>query len=221
MTERSSLEQSLRALRVIPVVTIDHAADAAGLGRALSAGGLPVAEITFRTPAAAQAITVLRQECPDILVGAGTILNIADLTTAISAGAAFIVAPGFNPLIVDRCLEIGFPIIPGASTPSDIEQGLMRGLQLLKFFPAEQCGGLAFLSAVAGPYPQVSFMPTGGINRANLPAYLARPFVAACGGSWIAGPADIAKHRFEDIRERAREAVTLAAQTAPQRQSAS
>ena len=221
MTQRSPLEQSLRALRVVPVVTIDHAADAAGLGRALSDGGLPVAEITFRTPAAAEAITVLRQECPDMLVGAGTILNIADLDTAISAGASFVVAPGFNPLIVDRCLEMGFPIIPGASTPSDIEQGLTRGLQLLKFFPAEQSGGLAFLSAVAGPYPQVSFMPTGGINRANLPVYLARPFVAACGGSWIAGPADIAGHRFDDIKAQAREAVSLAAPPAPQNRNAS
>jgi 2-dehydro-3-deoxyphosphogluconate aldolase/(4S)-4-hydroxy-2-oxoglutarate aldolase len=220
MTACSSLEQSLRALRVVPVVTIDHAADAAGLGLALSGGGLPVVEITFRTPAAAQAITVLRQQCPDMLVGAGTILTVADLDTAIAAGASFAVAPGFNPLIVDRCLELDFPIIPGVSTASDIEQGLTRGLQLLKFFPAEQSGGLAFLSAVSGPYQQVSFMPTGGINRTNLPLYLARPFVAACGGSWIAGAADIAAHRFDDIQARAREAVTLATPPAPQNLSA-
>jgi 2-dehydro-3-deoxyphosphogluconate aldolase/(4S)-4-hydroxy-2-oxoglutarate aldolase len=211
MTAPGTLERSLRALRVVPVVTIDDAADAGGLGRALCDGGLPVAEITFRTPAAAGAIALLRQECPDMLVGAGTILTIADLDAAVAAGASFVVTPGFNPLIVDRCLDRDIPIIPGISTPSDIEQGLMRGLQLLKFFPAEQGGGLPFLSAVAGPYPQVSFMPTGGINRTNLPVYLERPFVAACGGSWIAGAADIAAHRFTDIQERAREAVALAA----------
>ena len=216
MTKPSTLEQSLRALRVVPVITIDDAADAAGLGCALSDGGLPLAEITFRTSAAPEVIARLREHCPDMLVGAGTILTIADLDAAVSAGASFVVTPGFNPLIVDRCLEREIPIIPGVSSPSDIEQGLMRGLHLLKFFPAEQSGGLAFLSAVAGPYHHVSFMPTGGINRTNLPLYLRSPFVAACGGSWIATAADIAAHRFADIEARAREAVQLAAAPAPQ-----
>jgi len=192
------------------VVTIGHAADAAPLGRALIESGLPVAEITFRTPAAADAIAELRAECPDLLVGAGTVLDMKTLDAAIVAGAEFIVTPGFNPTVVDRCLELGMPIVPGASTPTDIEVGLSRGLHLLKFFPAEAGGGLPFLTAVAAPYQSVSFIPTGGINKSNLPLYLAKPFVAACGGSWIATEQDIARRRFQAIATAAREAVQIA-----------
>lgn len=219
MAEPSPLEQSLRVLRVVPVITIGDAAAAPALGRALSKGGLAVAEITFRSAAAGAAITAMRRECPEMLIGAGTVLDLAGLDAAITAGASFAVAPGFNPTVVDRCLELGFPIIPGVNTPSDIEQGLSRGLRLLKFFPAEQSGGLAFLTAVAAPYQKVSFMPTGGINRANLPKYLAQPFVAACGGSWIASTADIAAGRFADIELMAREAVALAARPAAESRS--
>lgn len=211
MADISQLERSLRALRVVPVITIEHAADAPALGHALSAAGLPVAEITFRSPAAPAAVAALRHDCPDLLIGAGTILDVAMLEAAIDAGASFAVAPGFNPAVVDRCMKLKFPIIPGVNTPTEIDQALARGLTLLKFFPAEQSGGLAFLSAVAGPYQHISFMPTGGINRENLPRYLAQPFVAACGGSWIASPTDISAGRFADIELRAREAVALAA----------
>ncbi|MET0864644.1 MAG: bifunctional 4-hydroxy-2-oxoglutarate aldolase/2-dehydro-3-deoxy-phosphogluconate aldolase [Nakamurella sp.] len=205
------LESRLRSTGIVPVVTIGQAADAAGLGAALIAGGLPIAEITFRTAAAAGAISSLRNRYPDFLVGAGTVVDLSTLNRAIDAGASFIVAPGFNPVIVDRCLELGIPVIPGVSTPTEIEAALSRHLKLLKFFPAEAAGGLPFLSAVSAPYRGVSFMPTGGITPGNLPTYLAAPFVAACGGSWIATQSAIAEHRFAEITGIAREAVAAAA----------
>lgn len=207
----AALEQRLRRTGVVPVITIEKASDAVALGDALAAGGLPVAEVTFRTAAAAEAIAVLRAAHPDFLIGAGTVLTVSTVEEAVDAGADFVVAPGFNPAVVDRCLAVGMAIVPGTSTPSDIEAGLHRGLRLLKFFPAEAVGGLRFLSAVSAPYPSVSFMPTGGIDRHNLGTYLARPQVAACGGSWIATTTDITSHRFTDITDRAREAVALAA----------
>lgn len=206
----SSLEQQLRALRLVPVITIVDAADAAELGSALVRGGLPIAEITFRTDAAAAAIRALRDGFPDFLVGAGTVLDLPTLDRAIEAGASFVVAPGFNPVIVDRCLELGVPVIPGVSSPTDIEAALGRGLSLLKFFPAEAAGGLDFLKAVSAPYGGVSFMPTGGITRENLPRYLAQPFVAACGGSWIASESAISGGRFDEIAALAAQAVALA-----------
>lgn len=212
-TEQSSgwLETRLRAFGVVPVVTIGRASDASGLADALSAGGLPIAEITFRTDAAADAIAAIAKSQPDFLVGAGTVLDVPTLHRAIDAGASFIVAPGFNPAVVDSCLELGIPVIPGVSTPTEIEAAIARNLKLLKFFPAEAAGGLPFLTAVSAPYRGISFMPTGGINRGNLPAYLAKPFVAACGGSWIAGETAIAEHRFDEIAGITREAVALAA----------
>jgi 2-dehydro-3-deoxyphosphogluconate aldolase/(4S)-4-hydroxy-2-oxoglutarate aldolase len=205
------LENHLRATGIVPVVTIEAASDAPALGAALNAGGLPIAEITFRTHAAADAIRALRDAFPDFLVGAGTVLDLPTLERAVAAGAGFVVAPGFNPVIVDRCLELGIPVVPGVSTPTDIEAALGRGLELLKFFPAEAAGGLAFLRAVAAPYAGVSFMPTGGITRDNLPRYLSHPFVAACGGSWIAPERAISDGRFDEITAAAAEAVSLAA----------
>lgn len=205
------LENRLRAVGVVPVVTIGRAADAAGLAKALSDGGLPIAEITFRTDAAAGAIAAIRTSRPDFLVGAGTVLDVPTVHRAIDAGASFIVAPGFSPAVVDSCLELGIPVIPGVSTPTEIEAALSRNLKLLKFFPAEAAGGLPFLSAVSAPYRGISFMPTGGINRSNLPDYLAKPFVAACGGSWIATENAIAEHRFDEIAGITRQAVALAA----------
>jgi len=207
----SRLETRLRSSGVVPVVTIGRASDAAGLAAALGEGGLPIAEITFRTEAAADAITAMRQSHPDFLIGAGTVLDVPTAHRAIDAGASFIVAPGFNPAVVDCCLELGIPVIPGVSTPTEIEAALGRNLKLLKFFPAEAAGGLPFLSAVSAPYRGISFMPTGGINRRNLPDYLAKPFVAACGGSWIATESAIAEHRFDEIAGITREAVALAA----------
>ncbi|WP_420120160.1 bifunctional 4-hydroxy-2-oxoglutarate aldolase/2-dehydro-3-deoxy-phosphogluconate aldolase [Nakamurella sp.] len=205
------LDNRLRAIGVVPVVTIRDAADAPALGAALIAGGLPVAEITFRTDAAAAAIAALRDTVPDVLVGAGTVLDVSTLRRAATAGAAFAVTPGFNPVVVDAGRELGLPVIPGISSPTDIEAALARDIRLVKFFPAEAAGGLAFLKAVAGPYRDVSFMPTGGITPANLPDYLAQPFVAACGGSWIATEKDITDKRFDAVAAAAATAAALVA----------
>ena len=205
------LETRLREVGVVPVVTIRDAADAPALGAALTAGGLPVAEITFRTDAAADAIAALRRHAPDVLVGAGTVLDVPTLHRAAAAGAQFAVAPGFNPAVVDAGREVGIPVLPGICSPTDIEAALARDLRLVKFFPAEAAGGLAFLKAVAAPYQGVSFMPTGGITPVNLPEYLAQPFVAACGGSWIASEKAINDKRFDAIAAAAATAAALVA----------
>jgi len=206
----TELEIRLRETGVVPVVTIRDAADAPALGRALAGGGLPVAEITFRTEAAVAAIDLLRRHCPEVLVGAGTVLDVPTLHRAVDAGAHFAVAPGFNPAVVDAALELGIPVIPGVSSPTDIEAAMARNIGLVKFFPAEAAGGLPFLKAVSAPYRAVSFMPTGGITPANLPEYLAQPFVTACGGSWIATEKAITKKRFDDIAAAAAAAAALA-----------
>ena len=205
------LETRLRTFGVVPVVTIRDAADAPALGAALAAGGLPVAEITFRTDAAADAIAALRSTVPDVLVGAGTVLDVSTLRRAMTAGAQFAVAPGFNPVVIDAGRELGIPVIPGVSSPTDIEAALARDIRLVKFFPAEAAGGLAFLKAVAAPYRHVSFMPTGGITPTNLPDYLAELFVAACGGSWIASEKAINDKRFDAIAAAAATAAALVA----------
>ena len=180
------LEIRLRETGVVPVITIRDAADAPALGRALVRGGLPIAEITFRTDAAAAAIRACSDGFPDFLVGAGTVLDLPTLDRAVEAGASFVVAPGFNPVVVDQMPGTGRPGDPGGQFADRHRGRAGRGLELLKFFPAEAAGGLDFLKAVSAPYGGVSFMPTGGITRDNLPRYLAQPFVAACGGSWIA-----------------------------------
>jgi 2-dehydro-3-deoxyphosphogluconate aldolase/(4S)-4-hydroxy-2-oxoglutarate aldolase len=207
----AALETRLREVGVVPVVTIRDAADAPGLGTALTSGGLPIAEITFRTDAAAEAIASLRRHSPEVLVGAGTVLDVSTLRRAVEAGAEFAVTPGFNPAVVDAGRELGIPVIPGVSSPTDIEAALARDIKLVKFFPAEAAGGLPFLNAVAGPYRGVSFMPTGGITPTNLPDYLTQPFVAACGGSWIATEKAIIDKRFDDIAAAAATAAALVA----------
>ena len=189
-----------RALRVVPVIVIDDASGAAPLATALSEGGLPCAEVTFRTKAAADALRLMRDTQPDMLIGAGTVLTPTQVDTALDAGAAFIVAPGFNPVVVDYCLEREVPVFPGVCTPSEVEAALMRGLRVVKFFPAEPAGGLPYLKAIAGPYGDVEFMPTGGITRANLASYLAFPRIVACGGSWMAPQGWIAAGDFAAIR---------------------
>jgi 2-dehydro-3-deoxyphosphogluconate aldolase/(4S)-4-hydroxy-2-oxoglutarate aldolase len=203
------LADRLGSFGLVPVITIRRADDAAPLGEALAAGGLPLAEITFRTDAAERAIEVLRLRQPGMLIGAGTVLTIETVRRAVGAGAEFVVAPGFNPAVVDHCGQNGIPVIPGVSSPTDIEMGLTRGLDLLKFFPAEACGGLAFLDAIAAPYGDVKFMPTGGINLKNLPTYLGSNRVVACGGSWIAPIDVIAEGRFDEIEDNVRQSVTL------------
>lgn len=204
------LAERLDELRVVPVVTIDDARDAAGLGGALAAGGLPLAEITFRTDAAAESISAIRKSHPDVLVGAGTVLDPDTVDVALAAGAGFIVAPGFNAAVVDRCIERGVAVIPGVVTPTEIEAALARGVRLVKFFPAEAAGGTRYLKAVAAPYRLVRFVPTGGVSPANLREYLELPNVTACGGSWIATAEAIRANRWQEISRLAAEAVAVA-----------
>lgn len=199
----------LRALRIIPVIVIDEASDAVPLAAALIEGGLPCAEVTFRTPAAAESIRRIAGECPGMLVGAGTVLTPHQAARAREAGASFIVAPGFNPAVVDYCVEQSIPVYPGVCTPTEIEMALGKGLQTLKFFPAEAAGGLSFLKAVAAPYTGVEFIPTGGVTRQNLRDYLAFKRVVACGGSWMAPSEWIAGRRFGEIRAEAERAMQI------------
>jgi 2-dehydro-3-deoxyphosphogluconate aldolase/(4S)-4-hydroxy-2-oxoglutarate aldolase len=200
----------VRELRVVPVIVIDDPADAAPLGAALTAGGLSCAEVTFRTARAVEALRRISGECPDLLAGAGTVLTPQQAAEARRAGAQFVVAPGFNPAVVDYCLEHGIPAFPGVCTPTEIEAALQKGLSVLKFFPAEPIGGLPYLKAIAAPYTGVEFIPTGGIGATNLAAYLAFPRVVACGGSWMAPQEWIAAKQFDRIREESARAVEVA-----------
>src|SRR5262249_9217269 len=208
MTE--TMTDRLRAARVVPVITIDDPENAAPLARALSAGGLSCAEITFRTPRAADAIRRISAEVPDLLAGAGTVLTPAQADAAREAGAQFVVAPGFNRRVVEHCLSVGLPVYPGIATPTEVEAALELDLTILKFFPAEPMGGLGYLKAIAAPFVGVNFMPTGGIRATNVAACLASTRVVACGGSWMA-PADwIAAKQFDRIREESRRASDIA-----------
>jgi 2-dehydro-3-deoxyphosphogluconate aldolase/(4S)-4-hydroxy-2-oxoglutarate aldolase len=209
----SDVLEQIGRLRVVPVVAIDDAADAAGLGEALAAGGLPIAEITFRTAAAEQSIKTLAKQA-GLLVGAGTVLNADTAQRAVDAGARFIVSPGLNPKTVRWCIDNKVPITPGIATPTDIEMALDHGLSVVKFFPAEAIGGLKTLQAFAAPYGMMRFMPTGGITPDNLEKYLAFPKVIACGGSWMATKELIAGKQFDKITELSRDAVQRAARAA-------
>jgi 2-dehydro-3-deoxyphosphogluconate aldolase/(4S)-4-hydroxy-2-oxoglutarate aldolase len=202
----SVLEQ-IAKIGIVPVIKIDRVEDAAPLAKALSEGGLRCAEITFRTAAAEDSIRAIVKALPDMLVGAGTVLTLDQLEKAAGAGAKFIVTPGFNPRIVEAAIKKGIPITPGCSSASDIEKALEFGLDVVKFFPAEASGGLKAIKALAGPYPNVKFMPTGGINAANLGEYLAFDKILACGGSWMVDPALIDARDFAGITKLTREAV--------------
>jgi 2-dehydro-3-deoxyphosphogluconate aldolase/(4S)-4-hydroxy-2-oxoglutarate aldolase len=200
----------MRQLQVIPVIVIDDAADAVPLVDALAGGGLPCAEITFRTAAAGDALRRIADERPAVLAGAGTVLSTATAQQARAAGARFMVAPGLNPAVVGYCLEHGIPVFPGVCTPTEIEAALELGLTTLKFFPAEAIGGIRYLKAIAAPYGNVDFIPTGGITAANVADYLSFPRVLACGGSWMA-PADwIGAKQFERIGEETARAAGVA-----------
>ena len=205
----NELLKQLGTIGVIPVVAIEDAADAPKLGKALLAGGLPCAEITFRTAAASEAIRAMTAECPDVLVGAGTVLTVDQAKTAVSVGAKFIVTPGFDAAVVDYCLANNVPITPGVMTPTEINMALNKGLNVLKFFPAEAAGGIKMLKAVGGPYVGVKFIPTGGINANNLADYLALPMVHACGGSFMVQKQMIAAGQFDEIRGLAETAVSI------------
>ncbi|HHQ4775929.1 TPA: bifunctional 4-hydroxy-2-oxoglutarate aldolase/2-dehydro-3-deoxy-phosphogluconate aldolase [Aeromonas veronii] len=203
----SSITEQLQALKVIPVIAIEQAEDIIPLGAALANNGLPVAEITFRSAAAVEAIRLLRQSQPEMLIGAGTVLNRDQVIAAKEAGATFIVSPGFNPNTVKACQELDIPIIPGVNNPSTIEAALEMGLTTLKFFPAEASGGSAMIKALLAPYTQITLMPTGGISTHNINEYLAIPRVIACGGTWMVDKKLIAEKQWEEIGRLTREAV--------------
>jgi 2-dehydro-3-deoxyphosphogluconate aldolase / (4S)-4-hydroxy-2-oxoglutarate aldolase len=198
---------------VIPVIAIENVEAAVPLADALLEGGLPVVEITFRTAVAAEAIRKIARERPKLVVGAGTVLTTANLEAAKAAGAAFAVAPGLNPQTVRRAGELALPFMPGVATPTDIEQALMLGCKLLKFFPAEALGGVPMLQALSAPYQHsgIRFMPTGGVNTANLESYLKVATVAVVGGTWIAKKEDIAAGKWDDIRNRCKAALAVVA----------
>jgi 2-dehydro-3-deoxyphosphogluconate aldolase/(4S)-4-hydroxy-2-oxoglutarate aldolase len=199
--------EELGKIGLVPVITIDDAEKAVPLAGALMAGGIPCAEVTFRTAQGEEALRRIAAEAPGILAGAGTVLTADQVDRAAAAGAKFIVSPGLNPKVVSRCREKGIPVIPGCTNPSDMERALELGLEAVKFFPAEQAGGLDYIKAVAAPYPGLKFMPTGGINARNIAAYIAFDQVLACGGSWMAGADLIKAGDFEKITALCREAV--------------
>jgi len=201
--------ERIAELAVVPVIAIDRADAALPLADALIEGGLPVIEVTFRTAAAAEVISLLSRQRPQLLVGAGTILNEANLRAARDCGARFGVAPGLNPAIAGLAGEIGLPFVPGVATPSDVEGALALGLRQLKFFPSERLGGVAMIQALAGPYGHtgVKFVPTGGVNAGNLESYLGCPAVAAVGGTWLAKRDDLAAGNWDAVRQRCRAAV--------------
>ncbi len=196
---------------VVPVVVLEEAKDALPLAKALVEGGLPCAEVTFRTEAAEESIRLMSEKYPEMLVGAGTVLTTKQVDRAAAAGAKFIVSPGFDPEIVDYCLEKKIPVFPGCITPSEVAQAVKHGLEVVKFFPAEQAGGVAMIKAMAAPYTMVKFMPTGGISAKNLKDYLSFGKILCCGGSWMVKGDMIRNGEFDKIREMTKEAVELAA----------
>ncbi len=199
--------EQISKIGIIPVIKIDDADKAIPLGKALITGGIPCAEVTFRTAQGEESIRRISAALPEILLGAGTVLTCDQVDRAMAAGAKFIVSPGFNPRVVAYCLKIGIPIIPGCSTPSDIEKALELGLDVVKFFPAEQSGGLDYIKAVAAPYPTVKFMPTGGINASNITHYLNYYKVLACGGSWMVTHDLLIAGNFDEITRQCQQAL--------------
>ena len=199
--------EKVKLYGIVPVVKIDDAEKAVPLVEALCRGGLPCAEITFRTSQAEEAIRRISTALPDMFVGAGTVLTTAQVDKAKAAGAKFVVSPGLNPTVVEYCQKIGISIFPGCSSPTDIEKALELGLTCVKFFPAEQAGGIAAIKAMAAPYGNISFLPTGGISAKNLNDYLSFERVIACGGSWMVNPELIDAGDFAAIEELTRAAV--------------
>jgi len=199
--------ERLGQVGVVPVVKIDQAGQAIGLAEALIKGGLPCAEITFRTEAAAEAIRLISTSQPEMMVGAGTILSLAQARDAVNAGASFIVSPGFNPAIVASCLEMDVPVVPGIATPTEAMMALDKGLKVLKFFPSESLGGIPMLEAISAALIGVKFIPTGGISPANMLDYLKLPMVHAVAGSWLATSKMISSGSFSEITRLAAEAV--------------
>jgi len=204
-----SMEQRLEEYGVVPVVVLKDTKDAIPLADALIEGGLSCAEVTFRTDAAEESIRLMSEKYPDMLVGAGTVLTIEQVDRAVNAGAKFIVSPGFDAEIVDYCLEKNIPVFPGCITPSEVAQAVKRGLKVIKFFPAEQAGGVAMIKAMGAPYNMVKFMPTGGISAKNLSEYLSCNNIVCCGGSWMVKGDLITEGKFDEITALTKEAVEL------------
>ena len=202
---------SVLARRVIPVVTLHDRESAIGVAGAFARGGLPIVEVTFRSDAAEEAIAAIASET-DVRVGAGTVIDSELVDRAAAAGATFVVTPGFSPAVVERCLEIGMPVIPGVGGATDIMSALTYGLTVVKLFPADALGGPKTVRALSGPFPGVRFVPTGGVSAATAPEYLAIDSVAAVGGSWIIPPQAISSGRFEEVERLAAEAVAICAE---------
>ena len=206
MTE---MMKQLQKIGIIPVVVLDRAEDALPLAECLVKGGLPCAEVTFRTAAAEESIRQIAKAFPDMIVGAGTVLTTEQADRAIDAGAKFIVSPGFNPKVTEYVLKKGVPMTPGVCTPTEIEAALQYDLDVLKFFPAEPSGGLKMIKALAAPYVGVHFMPTGGISAANVRDYLAYDRIVACGGSWMVSGKLVKEGSFTEIERLVREAADI------------
>lgn len=207
MADMKTIEEQFYDFGVVPVVVLNEVKDALPLAKALINGGLPCAEVTFRTDAAEESIRLMSSQYPEMLVGAGTVLTTEQVDRAVGAGAKFIVSPGFDSEIVDYCIGKNIPVFPGCVTPSEVAQAVKRGLKVVKFFPAEQAGGIGMIKAMAAPYTMVKFMPTGGISLGNLKDYLSFDRIICCGGSWMVKGELIKNGEFDKITRLAEEAV--------------
>ena len=201
--------EEISKIGIVPVIALDDVKDAELLAKALIEGEIPCAEVTFRTKAAEESIKIMSSKFPELLVGAGTVLTIEQADKAVAAGAKFIVSPGFNPKVVKHCIEKDIPVTPGCSSPSDVEQAIELGLEVVKFFPAEAAGGLNMIKSMAAPYVNMKFMPTGGINEKNVTSYLDFDKVIACGGSWMVNKDMVKAGDFESIKKLTKKAVEV------------
>ena len=205
----TDMMKQLQKIGIVPVVVLDRAEDALPLAECLMKGGLPCAEVTFRTTAAEESIRIMAKAFPEMIIGAGTVLSTEQADRAIDAGARFVVSPGFNPKVTEHVLKKGVPMTPGICTPTEIEAALQFDLDVLKFFPAEPSGGLKMIKALAAPYVGVNFMPTGGISAANVRDYLAYDRIVACGGSWMVSGKLVREGQFAEIEKLVREAAGI------------
>ena len=201
--------EKIEKIGIVPVVVLNDAKDAEPLAKALCNGGLPCAEVTFRTEAAEESIRIMTEKFPKMLVGAGTVLTTEQVDRAVAAGAKFIVSPGLNPKVVQYCIDKNIPVTPGTQTPSEMEKALEMGLDVVKFFPAEPAGGLKMIKAVAAPYTTLKFMPTGGINLGNVEEYLKYDRILACGGSWMVKGDLVSTGKFDEIEKMTKDAAEL------------
>lgn len=203
----NNIIKELSLYGIVPVIKIERLEDAPFIAKALCAGGLPIAEVTFRTDCAKEAIKIMKQTCPQMIIGAGTVLNASQVDAALEAGSQFIVSPGLNPKTVQYCLDKNVPILPGCANPSDMEQAIELGLEVVKFFPAQANGGLPAIKAMSAPYSNLKFMPTGGINTSNLTEYLAFDKIVACGGTWMVSDELINNQKWDEITAITKQAI--------------